>query len=293
MATQKTILLGGWAAFSEAGGLFKKEEPETFGWMSEDNAFFYNDARAALDATPGSREFLRSLKPEDPSRGPIVSAVQDKMSGYHSGASLSSLFSCYRAALRNWDEWVSASKKDRLLREYREKQIDFISLICFRNHLAYNETPVSDDEGFKAAMEKARVVFSDGEKQVNVAWDGGSPLRIVTTLLDELRGIREEEDAKWKAKRLRERVEYLEFNLKNPCRWFWPGEHHPRYSIRPDEMAEMERLHPGYRAHIDLVCDHFNRLGYTAGTQWNEDSAKALNIRLVELGIMKAPVSTA
>ena len=262
MAKQSTILLGGWAAFSEARGLSKKEEPETFGWMSEENVFFYNDARAALDATPGSREFLRSLKPEDPSRGPIVDAVQDKMSPMHSGASMSCLIACYRAALRDWDAWVSASKKDRLLREYRQKQIDFISLICFRNHLVYADNPVSDDEGLKAAMEKARVTFSDGEKPVEVAWDGGAALSIVTTLLDELRGIREEEDAKWKAKRLRERVEYLEWNFKHPCRWFWPGEQHPRYSIKPDEMAEMERLHPGYRRHIDLVCTHINSLGY-------------------------------
>jgi len=285
MTKQSTILLGGWAAFSEARGLSKKEEPETFGWMSEENVFFYNDARAALDATPGSREFLRSLKPEDPSRGPIVDAVQDKMSPMHSGASMSCLIACYRAALRDWDAWVSASKKDRLLREYRQKQIDFISLICFRNHLVYADNPVSDDEGLKAAMEKARVTFSDGEKPVEVAWDGGAALSIVTTLLDELRGIREEEDAKWKAKRLRERVEYLEWNFKHPCRWFWPGEQHPRYSIKPDEMAEMERLHPGYRRHIDLVCSHINSLGYKVG---NEDGAKALNIRLVELGIMKA-----
>ncbi len=254
MAKQSTILLGGWAAFSEARGLFKKEEPETFGWMSEENVFFYNDARAALDATPGSREFLRSLKPEDPSRGAISDAVQEKMSPMHSGASMSCLIGCYRAALRDWDAWVSASKKDRLLREYRQKQIDFISLICFRNHLVYADNPVSDDEGLKAAMEKARVTFSDGEKPVEVAWDGGAALSIVTTLLDELRGIREEEDAKWKAKRLRERVEYLEWNFKHPCRWFWPGEQHPRYSIKPDEMAEMERLHPGCRRHIDLIC---------------------------------------
>ena len=293
MAKQSTILLGGWAAFSEAHGLTKKEEPETFGWMSEENVFFYNDARAALDATPGSREFLLSLKPEDPSRGPIVDAVQDKMSPLHSGASMSSLFACYRFALRNWDAWVSASKKDRLLREYKAKQIDFISLICFRNHLVYTDNPVSDDEGFKAAMEKAHVIFSDGEKQVDVVWDGGAPLRIVTTLLDELSGIREEEQAMWKAKELKEQVQSLEWNLKHPSRWFWSQDKHPRYSIRPGEMDEMERLHPGYRSHIDLVCKHINHLGSRAGWKWTEENSATLNARLVELGIMKKPVSSA
>ena len=293
MAKQSTILLGGWAAFSEARGLSKKEEPETFDWMSEENVFFYNDARAALDATPGPREFFRSLKPEESSRGPISDAVQEKMSPMHSGASMSCLIGCYRAALRDWDGWVFASKKHRLLQEYREKQIDFISLISFHNQLVYINPPVTDDEGLKKAMEKARVVFSDGEKPVEVAWDGGAALRTVVTLLDELRGIREEEQAKWKAKELKEQVQSLEWNLKHPSRWFWSQDKHPRYSIRPYEMDEMERLHPGYRSHIDLVCKHINQLGSRADWKWTEENSAKLDARLVELGIMKKPVSTA
>jgi hypothetical protein len=285
MSKQSTILLGGWAAFSEARGLSKKEEPETFDWMSEENVFFYNDARAALDATPGSREFFRSLKPEESSRGPISDAVQEKMSPMHSGASMSCLIGCYRAALRDWDSWVFASKKHRLLCEYKEKQIDSMSLISFHNQLVYISPPVADDEGLKKAMEKMRVVFSDGEKPVEVAWDGGAALRTVVTLLDELRGIREEEQAKWKAKELKEQVQSLEWNLKHPSRWFWSRDSHPRYSIRPDEMAEMERLHPGYRYHIDLVCDHLNRLGLRAGWTWSEENSELLDARLKELKI--------
>ena len=287
MTKQSTILLGGWAAFSEARGLSKKEEPETFGWMSEENVFFYNDARAALDATPGSREFLRSLKPEDPSRGPIVDAVQDKMSPMHSGASMSCLIACYRAALRDWDAWVSASKKDRLLREYRQKQIDFISLIIFHNQLVHIGTPVSNDEGLKVAMEKARVSFSDGEKPVEVTWGEGA-LDIVVTLLDELRLRREEEEAKSAARRLKEEVEYLEWNYKNPSRWFWTKDRHPRYSIRDDEMAEMERLHPGYRRHIDLICAHINNMGIRAHVQWSPENSETLDARLRQLGIITA-----
>lgn len=286
MAKQSTILIGGWKTFSEARGLTKKEEPETFGWMSEENTFLYNDARRALDATPGSREFLRSLKPEDSSRGSIIDALLDKMSGSHSGASMSSLIGCYRAALKDWDGWVLAAKKDRLLREYKQKQIDFISLICFRNQLIYIETPVADEAGFKAAMEKAKVVFSDGDKPVEVAWDDGAALHMVTTLLDELQVMREEEEAKWKAKQLKEEVEYLEWNLKNPSRWFWSESRHPRYSIRPHEMAQMERLHPGYRRHIDLVCDNIQLLGVRARVAWSPENSAALDVRLRELGIM-------
>jgi len=288
MAKQNTILLGGWAAFSEARGLSKKEEPETFGWMSEENVFFYNDARAALDATPGSREFLRSLKPEESSRGPISDAVQEKMSPMHSGASMSCLIGCYRAALRDWDGWVFASKKDRLLQEYREKQIDFMSLISFHNQLVYINPPVADDEGFKAAMEKAQVTFSDGEKPLEVAWDDGAALHIVTTLLEELSRMREEEKAKWKARELKQRIEYLEWNLNHPSRWFWLGESHPSYSITLEELSEMERLHPGYRSHIALVCTHLHTMGYRAGQERSSENEAALRVRLRQLGIMSS-----
>lgn len=284
----KTILVGGWAAFSEAKGLTKKEDPETFTWMTDEQTFFYNDMRNALDATPGSREFLRSLKPEDPHRGSIVDSVEDKLSPSHSGASSSSLLSCYRAALKDWDGWVFACKKDRLLREYNAKQIDLTSLIIFQNHLVYVETPVTDDEGFKAAMERAQVTFSDGEKPVELRWDDGAVIKMVTVLLDELRDIKAEEYAKWKALRLKQQVEYLEWNLKHPSRWFWSEDRHPRYSIRPDEMAEMERLHPGYRYHIDLVCDHLNHMGHRAGWIWSKENSELLDTRLKELKIAGA-----
>ena len=288
MASKKEILVGGWDAFSDAHGLTKKEEPEEFGWMSEENVFFYTDMRAALDATPGSREFLRSLKAEEPHRGTIVDSVQDKLSPLHSGASLSSLMGCYRYALKDWDGWVFAAKKDKLLREYKSKQIDFISLICFRNHLVYVETPVTDDEGLKAAMEKAKVVFSDGEKPVEVAWKDGAALEIVNSLLEELNVMREEENAKWKAREFKQRIEYLEWNLKHPSRWFWPGEREPSYSITVEEIDEMERLHPGYRSHIALVCTHLHSLRYKAGEQWTSENETALRIRLCELGIMSS-----
>jgi len=288
MASKKTILIGGWTAFSEARDLTKKEAPEDFSWMSDSDAFFYSDARRALDATPGSRELFRSLKPDDVSRGPLIDAVQDKLSPSHSGASMTCLIACYRAALKDWDAWVLAVKRDKLMREYKTKQIDFISLNTVYCHLVYVGVPVNDEEGFKAAMEKAQVSFSDGEKPVEVAWDNGAALLMVTTLLHELSAMRKEEEAKWKARQLKEQVEYLEWNLKHPSRWFWSRDRHPRYSIRPDEMAEMERLHPGYHKHMDLVCDHINRIGIRAGMQWSPENADVVTKHLIEVGIATA-----
>ena len=287
MAKQNTILIGGWKTFSEARGLTKKEDPESFGWMSQDEAFWYEDMRAALDATPGAREFLRSLKPDDSHRSAIIDSLESKMSAAHSGASSSCLVGGYRGALRDWDSWVSEFKRNKLMREYNQKQIDSTSLIIFHNQLVHIGTPVSNDEGLKMAMEKARVSFSDGEKPVEVAWGEGA-LDIVVTLLDELRLTREEEEAKSAARRLKQEVEYLEWNYKHPSRWFWSKERHPRYSIKPDEMAEMERLHPGYRRHIDLVCHHINHMGIRAHVAWSPENAEALNNRLRELGIASA-----
>ncbi len=284
MAKQQTILLGGWAAFSEARGLTKKEEPETFRWMSEDEAFWYGDMRAALDATPGAREFLRSLKPDDSHRNPVIDALQDKMSSSHSGASMSCLIGSYRAALHDWDAWVLATKNRELLGEYKKKQIELTPLIIFYNHLTCIGPAVTDEAGFKAAMENANVVFSDK----TVTWDNGAALDTVKALLNEMRAMKAEEDAKWKARRLKERMEYLEWNFKHPSRWFWPGEQHPRYSITQEEIAEMERVHPGYRAHIDLVCDHINHMGCRAGVQQSPENNASHIKRLEGLGIMRA-----
>ncbi len=281
MAKLHTILLGGWKAFSDARGLTKKEEPENFRWMSEGDTFWYEDMRAALDATPGARDFLRSLKPGD-SHSSIIDSLQSKMSSGHSGASSSCLIGCYRAALDDWDAWVLATKNRELLREYRQKQIEFTPLIVFYNHLTCIGPAVTDEAGFKVAMENAKVVFSDE----TVAWDNGAVLDTVKALLNEMRAIKAEEDAMWKVRRFKERVEYLEWNFKHPSRWFWPGEQHPRYSITQEEMAEMERVHPGYRRHIGLVCDHMNSLGHGAGVQWSPENNASLIKRLEGLGII-------
>jgi hypothetical protein len=50
----------------------------------------------------------------------------------------------------------------------------------------------------------------------------------------------------------------------------------------------MERLHPGYRRHIDLVCHHINHMGIRAHMAWSPENVEALNNRLRELGIASA-----
>jgi hypothetical protein len=245
--------------------------------------------RAALDATPGSREFLRSLKPEDYSRGAIVDALQEKMSSAHSGASMSCLIGSYRAALNDWDNWVLQTKRRQLLDVYKKRQIDFNQLIIFYNNLVHSNPVVSDDEDFKKAMEKCRVVFVDeSDSPVEISWESGEPLNIVEAILAEHRTFQEEEAARLRKQRLKERIEYLEWNLKHPSRWFWSHDQHPTYSITAEELAEMERLHPGYRNHIARVCTHIGSLGWRAGTVWSVENAEALDARLRQLEIITA-----
>jgi hypothetical protein len=53
-------------------------------------------------------------------------------------------------------------------------------------------------------------------------------------------------------------------------------------------MDEMERLHPGYRLHMDLVCAHISRMGIRAGMQWSPENDAAVTQHLIELGIATA-----
>jgi hypothetical protein len=283
----KKILIGGWPVYSHALGLNKKEILEDFAWMPDADKFFYTDMRVALDATPGSREFLLSLKPDESHRGPIADAIQDKVSPLHSGSSSSALVGSYRAALRDWDAWVLATKRNTLMRKYKAEQIDFYSLIVFYNTLKFS---VSSDEKYQEALQTLSVTFTDGEKPIPVSWENGDALAIVTTILAEQRAQKAEEDEQWRKRRFQERIQYLEFNFKAPCRWFWSGESHPQYSITPEEMAEMEKRRPGYRAHIDLVCRHLHSFGHRAGWKWDSEMNTRLNASLMEVGIIPRPV---
>ena len=285
-STSTKILIGGWSAYSQAMSLDKKETPEDFSWMSDDDNFFYTDMRAALDATPGSREFLSSLQPDDSHRGSISNAIQDKMSPFHSGASSSALVGSYRAAIRDWDAWVLATKRNIIMRKYKTEQIDFYSLIAFFNVL---KSSISSEEKYEEALQTRSITFSDGEKPVAVSWQNGDALAILSTILAEQRMQKAEEDKQFRKRRFQERIEYREFNFKVPCRWFWPGESDPQYSITPEEMAEMEKSHPGYRGHIDLICRHLHRFGHRAGWKWDSEINTRLNASLVEVGIIPSP----
>jgi len=285
----KKILIGGWTAYSQAMSLDKKEDPEDFAWMSDDDKFFYTDMRAALDATPGSREFLRSIQPEDSHRVPISDAIQDKMSPLHRGASSSALVGSYRAALRDWDAWVFSTKRSTIMRKYKAEQMDFYSLIAFFNVLKFS---VSSEEKYQEALQTRSITFSDGENPVAVSWENGDALAILSTILAEQQAQKAEEDEQWRKRRFQQGIEYLEFNFKAPCRWFWSGESHPQYSITQEEMAEMEKRHPGYRTHIDLVCRHLHSFGHRAGWKWDSEMNTRLNASLMEVGIIPRPHHT-
>jgi hypothetical protein len=174
------------------------------------------------------------------------------------------------------------------MRKYKAEQMDFYTLIAFFNVLKFS---VSSEEKYQEALQTRSITFSDGEKPVDVSWENGNALAIVATILAEQQKQKAEEDEQWRKRRFQQRIQYLEFNFKAPCRWFWSGESHPQYSITPEEMAEMEKRHPGYRAHIDLVCRHLHRFGHRAGWKWDSEINTRLNASLMEVGIIPRPTT--
>lgn len=282
------IMLGGWPVFSWAAGLNEKEEPETFEWMTAfHNQADYEDMRQALDKVPGSREYLRSLKPTDNHDDPIVTAIYNalKNGSNHSGGSFGCLIGSYRNALRDWDGFVLAQKQRIIMGYYKARQIQPERLRWFLNDV-YHTFGMTEAETIMKNMADHKVEFP--EESIPTNW---AELKAITNpLMAEFRAHFEAEEAKMAKQRLDHRIESLEFNLQHPCRWFWPCEGNPRYCITEEEKAVMEAKHPGYRAHIDLICQELDLIGGRIKDVWTAEGADALNAKLVAKGIKGACV---
>jgi hypothetical protein len=285
-SNNNTILLGGWAAFSALHGLTQKELPETFGWMKKDQVIWYEDLRISLDLVPGSREYLRSLKPDERHDAPIIREVENKMSSAHSGASSSSLLGSYRAALGDWDGWVAQIKHTILRSRYRDEQIDLYCLVRFQRAL---NDPNMGPEHYQLLLKDANIHFLDEGKSVHIGWGhNGKELKgMLKTIAEEIRAFKAEDEANWENVDFEEHIQELECNLKDPQRWFWPGEPSPCSSITAEMMDEMETRHPGYREHIALVCTHLNNFGFRAGVKWSLEYQRTINEQLRALGILR------
>ena len=280
-------MLSGWPVFSEAAGLNEKEAPETFEWMTAFHSQAdYEDMRQALDNVPGSRDYLRSLKPTDSHDGPIVNALCDALENgsNHSGASFSCLVGSYRHALRDWDDFVLAQKERIIRGYYRGRQIKPDRLRWFLTD-TYHTFGMTEAETIVKNMAEHNVTFSD--ESVPTTW---ADLKAITNpLMTEFRLQKEAEEAKAAESLFKERITRLEFNLQHPCRWFFcaaNGEGNPRYCITDQEKAAMEAKHPGYGSHIDKVCAQLESVGGPIYKSWpSSEEAEALNAILVAEGI--------
>lgn len=279
----QTIMLGGWPVFSWAAGLNEKEEPETFHWMTTNhNQADYEDMRQALDKVPGSRDYLRSLKPADYHDGPIINALFNALENgsNHSGASFACLVGSYRSALNDWGGFVLAQKERIIMGYYKARQITPHRLRWFLNDV-YHTFGMTEAETIVKNMAEHNLTFSD--ESVPTTW---ADLKTLTNpLMAEFRAHFEAEEAKMAKKRLDHRIESLEFNLQHPCRWFWPCEGNPRHCITEEEKATMEAKHPGYRTHIEMVCQELDLIGGRIKDAWTAEAADALNAKLVAKGI--------
>ena len=276
----QTILIGGFAVFSEAAGLYVKEEPETFGWLSD--KAYYEDMRQALDRVAGSREYLRSLNPREPHNSPLIediyAALEDGPN--HSGASFSGLVASYRAALRDWDQFVTSQKRRVITANYKGSQVNPDRLRWFLND-TYHTFGMTEAEGIVKNLSEHKLTFSDGSSPKSWA-----ELKALTNpLMTEFRLSQEASDAEAVQLTFDCRIDVLEWNYNHPSRWFWPGEADPRQSITREEMAAMELLHPGYSEHIRKVCAELTNTGVI--NRWDVDEANAFQARLVSLGIAK------
>jgi hypothetical protein len=109
----------------------EKEPLETFGWMKDPTDF--EDMRQALTAAEAT-EWLKNYPAPRPGFFPFNEPIAFKVTNglkrldSHSGHSLTVLFRCYQAALKNWDEWVLNTKKAEARAAYDAEQIGFKEL---------------------------------------------------------------------------------------------------------------------------------------------------------------------
>jgi hypothetical protein len=133
-----TTLLPTWSAYKRSLQLYVKEEPETFHWMQE-SRLEYEEAKQAINATPGSREMLRGDEEINYS-DPIFYCLFLQFSPVYSSETLITIVKQYRYLLNNWDEFVLAQKTMAARKLYDAQQMTTAEIVDFiRTCEAYQE----------------------------------------------------------------------------------------------------------------------------------------------------------
>jgi len=165
MTTPQTILIGGWQVFAESRGLNKKEEPDTFAWLTSDlyqpqDQICYEDLRQAVAEVDGAREWLLNGLRSGPEAQAMEDAIADNASPNHSGASFTCGLNQYRLSLQRWDSWVLEIKTIYLKRSYKSRQVKPDRLRWFLTD-TYHTFGVTEEEGIAQNLEQHKITFSD------------------------------------------------------------------------------------------------------------------------------------
>ena len=276
----QTILIGGWSVFAETHGLYKKEKPDTFEWMSDLGKplekICYEDVRQAVAKVEGALSWLMIGHLPGPESLAMEDLILKNMSSEHKSFALNQ----YRLSLRSWDSWVLDMKTIYLASSYKSRQIKPERLRWFLND-TYHTFGMTEALTITQNLAEHKIKFSDGS--VPTSW---AELKALTSpLMTEFKAAQDEEEQSRRRKILESSVDMLELNYKNPSRWFWPGGCNPIYNPPSAEMMEvMEQKIPGYREHFAKVRAEFAKTGVIQQVR-SLEAEKNLHAHLVKLGI--------
>ena len=239
-------LLPPWSVYKQTLGLDVKEIAETFDWMTPLDQHDYFVVRDVLNSTPGAREWIMDCPGGRTYENEYAQSILRKFGSWHSGASAIALANIYRNLLKNWDQFVLEKKTHYARKAYDSKQMTNEHITDFiRTCETFDE---ANDSLFSHICSIYEIDATQGRAEL---------MRKFREVLDE-QAVEKEELKKSFAKRyFDESIATLEWLYKHPYRWndhgiveikcslFGPIER-----ISEKMFEEMEKRHPGYRAHI-------------------------------------------
>lgn len=244
-------LLPVWNVYKQGLNLEAKEPLENFDWMgTKSDKNNYMLAKEALDAIPGSREYLKDYP--QPKKGtysfhdPFGNMLLAQFGSHHSGASVVWMARMYQNLLNDWDGFVLA-QKTRLARDaYLEKQLAMPDLWRYSNTRA-----------MLPADKLNPSLLNEYREQYKVSYDDATIIQMLDALLEEKAADRLEEEKRMAKDIFDGRIEVLEHHYEYPSRWNDSRSGSALFgsprSITEEMFIEMEKKYPNYRAHIAAV----------------------------------------
>jgi hypothetical protein len=172
-------LLAVFKQWKSSAGVENIEVKETFHWIPDGARREYELARAALDAIPGSRDYLRTYSSPDkmPFMDSVGTKLLDEFGSHHSGSSAIALAYSYKKALNDWDGFVLDTKRHYAKLEYNKLQLDHDDI--------YNYKKLINSDAGEMAIDSEILSL---KKEFSIQYD----IAIVRAMLNDL--IKEKDD---------------------------------------------------------------------------------------------------